>query len=412
VKVAVIGAGIIGLATAYQLSRRGVDVVIVTDRAPGAGASVNNAGWVVPAESGPVPAPGMTLQTLRWMLRPDSPVYVRPSASPSFVRFMLGLFLASNARSYAAGFEATARLAAGTMDELDRWAADGLAFEMHARGELRVYVDRHELGRAAGELGRQRRAGFEPAVLGGDEARALEPALSDDVVGAIRFPTERHVGPGSLVQVLVDRLRRDGVGWIEGGVTAARAIPGRGVELGGAFGEERADTAVIAAGAWSGQIVRHFGARLPIWPAKGYSIDYSPAPIALQIPVMLAEAHCVITPLEGTARLAGTIEFGGLDERVSARRVRALRRAPSRYLRDWRPDAPSRPPTAGLRPMAPDGLPVIGRLSAAPSVVVATGHAMLGLTLAPRTGALVADMLVEGRDPEVLTPFSPRRFGA
>jgi len=412
VKVAVIGAGIIGLATAYQLSRRGVEVTIVSDRGPGAGASSNNAGWVVPAESGPLPAPGAVLQTLRWMLRPDSPVYVRPSVSPSFLRFMFGLFRASNARAHAAGFEATARLAAGTMDELDAWAGDGVVFEMHAAGALRAYVDGRELGLAANALGPYEKAGFEPLLLDGDEARRLEPALSDAVVGGIRFPNERHVAPGSLVRALTERLRRAGVTWIDGRVTSARSVPGRGVELGGAFGQRRADAAVIAAGAWSGSLARRFGASLPIRPAKGYSLDFEPPPAPLHGPVMFAEAHCVITPFERSTRLAGTLELAGLDEQISARRVRALREAPSRYLRAWRPDGPARPATAGLRPLAPDGLPVIGRLRAAPNVVVATGHAMLGLTLAPRTGALVAEMLAEDRDLEVLRPFSPGRFGA
>jgi D-amino-acid dehydrogenase len=412
VRVAVIGAGIIGLATAYQLSRRGVEVTIVTDRGPGAGASSNNAGWVVPAESGPLPEPGAVLQTLRWMIRPDSPVYVRPSVSPSFVRFMLGLFRASNSGAHAAGFEATARLAAGTMDELDAWAGDGLVFEMHAAGALRAYVDRHELRVAADELRAHEKAGFQPIVLDGDEARRLEPALSDEVVGGIRFPNERHVAPGGLVRALAERLRRDGATWIDGRVTSARSVPGRGVELQGAFGEQRADAAVIAAGAWSGHVARQLGASLPIRPAKGYSLDFEPPPVPLRGPVMFAEAHCVMTPFDASTRLAGTLELAGLDERISAQRVRALREAPSRYLRGWRPDAPSRAATAGLRPLAPDGLPVIGRLRVAPNVVVATGHAMLGLTLAPRTGALVAEMLVDGRDPEVLRPFGPGRFGA
>ena len=416
-KVAIIGAGIIGLATAYHLSRRGVDVVIITDREPGAGASVNNAGWVVPAESGPIPAPGLTLQALRWMLRPDSPVYIRPSARPSFIRFMLGLYRAANARAHATGFDATARLAYGTMDELDRWTADGLAFEMHERGELRAYVDRQELRHTIREVERYREAVFEPAVLDGDAARALEPALSDEVVGAIRFPNERHVEPGSLVRALVERLRHAGVAWIEGRVTEGSVTAGRTtrdgqLRIGGAFGEQQADAAVIAAGAWSGEVARFFGARLPIRPAKGYSVDYVPAPLAQRIPIMLAEAHCVVTPFAGKTRVAGTLELGGLDERVSARRVDALRRAPLRYLRNWRPDASSLTPTAGLRPLTPDGLPVIGRLRAAPNVVVASGHAMLGLTLAPRTSALLAGVLLDGDDPAVLKPFSPRRFGA
>jgi D-amino-acid dehydrogenase len=322
------------------------------------------------------------------------------------------MFRACSPSAFAAAFEATARLGHGTMAELDRWASEGLAFEMHHEGELHVYVDPAELRRAAADLGRHERAGFQALELRGDEARALVPELSDAVIGAIRFPDQRHVRPASLVAALVDRLRTLGAGWLDGPATGGRSLPAGGFEVRGGFGVARADAVVIAAGAWSSNVARLFGVRLPIRPGKGYSVDYVPASVALRIPLMLSEAHCVMTPLDGALRVAGTMELGGLDERISATRVRALQRAPGRYLRGWDPAASSAAPTAGLRPMAPDGLPIIGRLSGFEGLYVATGHAMLGLTLAPRTASLLAGLIVDGADPDVLRPFSPRRFGA
>jgi len=411
-KVVVVGAGVVGLATAYSLAKRSAEVVVVGDRAPGGGASSNNAGWVVPAESGPVPGPGIILDTMRSMAKPDSPVYVRPAASPGFIRFMVGMLRACNATAYHNAFEATARLARGTMEELDAWAADGLAFEMHADGEVRAYLDAAEHAKAAADLPAYERAGFEPASLTGDEARSLVPELSDAVAGAIRFPNERHVRPATVVNALVARLDTLGVARLDGAVTAAWALPSGGVELRGRFGTARADAVVIAAGAWSAPVARMLGVTLPIRPGKGYSVDYVPAQLAMRSVVMLAEAHCAVTPFDGATRVAGTMEFGGLDERISAVRLRAIRRAPGSYFRGWDPDAPSQAPSAGLRPMTPDGLPVIGRLRPFDHVYVASGHAMLGLTLAPRTGALVASMILDGGTPDVLAPFSPRRFGA
>lgn len=411
-KVAIVGSGIIGLATAYSLARRGAEVVVVGDRTPGAGASSNNAGWIVPAESGPVPAPGVVLQTLRWMLRPDSPVYVRPSVSPSFLAFMWTMLRSCNERAYWEAFEATARLARGTMDEVDAWAADGVAFELHAHGELRAYISRDDLRTATAGIARYERAGFDPQVMTGDEARAAVPGLGDAVVGAIRFPNERHVRPATLVAGLVGRLESLGVEMVRGAVTGGWALPSGGVELRGPFGSLLADALVVAAGAWSPDVARLFGARLPIRPGKGYSVDYVPPRLEMDSVVMLSEAHCAVTPLDGATRVAGTMEFAGRDERVSAVRVRALREAPGRYFQAWDPDAPSLAPSAGIRPMAPDGLPVIGRLAPFDHVYVACGHAMLGLTLAPRTGTELTSMILDGGTPEVLRPFSPRRFGA
>jgi D-amino-acid dehydrogenase len=431
-KVIVIGSGVVGLATAYSLAWRGAAVTVIGDRPGTVGASGTNAGWVVPTESGPVPAPGLVVQALRWMLQPDSPVYVRPIASPSFIRFMVGMARACTPRAYDAAFEATARLGLGTLEELDRWAADGVAFESHEAGELRAFVDPRDLRRATDDLGRYERAGFEPERLDGAGARVLVPSLSDAVVGAIRFRGARHVRPGAVVEALARRARELSVTFVEGRVDRGAIRPSGEVEVGwavdgppdgqrggqhgrqptGQRGSAFADAVVIAAGAWSGRVAAAFGASLPMRPGKGYSLDYRPPILGSEIPLMLAEAHCVMTPLDGMTRLAGTMEFGGFDELVSARRVRALRRAPARYLRDWDPDAPATPPTAGLRPMTPDGLPVIGRLGESRSLFVASGHAMLGLTLAPRTGRLLADMILDGAGPEVLAPFSPRRFGA
>lgn len=411
-KVVVVGSGVIGLTAAYSLARRGAEVIVIGDRAPGSGASSNNAGWVVPAESGPVPGPGVILRTIRWMLHPDSPVYVRPSARSSFITFMAAMLRSCNATAFWQGFEATARLARGTMDELDAWVADGVSFEMHAEGELRAYLGDDELQAAAADVDRYRGAGFEPQVLSGDEARAAVPELSDAVVGAIRFPNERHVRPSTVIAGLVARLEALGVVMVEGSVTRGWALPSGGVEVGGPFGSVTAEAGVIAAGAWSARVARLFGASLPIRPGKGYSVDYVPGQLAMRTVVMLAEAHCAVTPLDGATRVAGTMEFGGLDERISPVRLRAIREAPGRYFRRWDPDAASLPPSAGLRPMTPDGLPVIGRLAPFRSVYVASGHAMLGLTLAPRTGALLADMILGGTDPAELRPFSPRRFGA
>ncbi len=146
-------------------------------------------------------------------------------------------------------------------------------------------------------------------------------------------------------------------------------------------------------------------------PGKGYSVDYTPAPTQLKAMVNLSDAKVAVTPMDGRLRLAGTMEFAGLDTAIHPLRVRAIQNAPTRYFVDWNPDrTPEIGPWAGIRPMTPDGLPIIGRLHGLPNAWVATGHGMLGVTLGPATGRGVAQAIGAGTVPAVLAPFDPQRF--
>jgi D-amino-acid dehydrogenase len=410
-RVTVIGAGIIGLSIAYRLAGRGCEVTVVNRTETHSGASNNNAGWLVPGDCGPVPAPGIVLQTMRWMLQQGSPLYVRPSLQPDYLRFLVGMLRACNATAYRNAVDALLRLAAGTMEEFDAWAADGISCEMHKAGELRAFLTDEEFHAVFGGLDQLRRAGVEIEVLDGNGARDLVPELSDEVAHAIFFPTHRHVQPETIIDGLVSRCHALGVRFVGGSIDQVTVRPSGAIELRGTAEPVEADSCVVAAGVWSRQVTRLFGVPLPIHAGKGYSLDYAPSPLPATRPnIMLCEAHCAVTPLDGATRVAGTMEFGSLDETVNDARVRAIRTAPRRYLRDWNPDASASTPTAGLRPMTSDGLPVIGRLGQHRNVFVASGHGMLGLTLAPRTAVEVVHMVVDGQAPEVLAPFSPSRF--
>ena len=178
-----------------------------------------------------------------------------------------------------------------------------------------------------------------------------------------------------------------------------------GIEAGGEFIE--GDEFLIAAGAHSGDLARLLGCRVPVQAGKGYSLHYEPAPLEIGHALYLYEARVGATPLDGAVRFAGTMEFSGTNVRIRERRVQAIAAAAERYLTDWPADAPGRA-WAGMRPMTPDGLPVIGRLTE--NVTIASGHAMLGVTLAPATGDVVAELITTGRAPEVIKPFDPNRF--
>lgn len=413
-RVVVIGAGIVGLCAARELRRHGWDVVVLDARRPGAGASHGNAGWVVPGHSAPVPAPGLVQTSLRWMLRADSPLYIRPRLEIGFARWLLGFWRSCNTRAFGEGQAALAALNRRTFDLFDELERDGLECEQRRDGLLFVYTDRAGIEHDLRELEALRPYGYDiPAVLDGDAARDLEPALSDRVVAGFHVTPERHLRPDRLVAALAERLAADGVEIRSGSpATGFSHAAGRVVAVETPAGSVAADAVLIAAGAWTGRVARLAGARLPIEAGKGYSLDYAPPPRSVGRPLSLHGARVAVTPFAGSVRLAGTMELSGINDRIRPERVAAIARAGATFLRDWPADPPLAPPAwTGMRPMTPDGLPVIGLLPGFGNLAVASGHGMLGLTLAPATGEAVAALLTEGRTPEVLLPFAPGRFG-
>lgn len=407
-RVVVVGAGVVGLACAYSLRKRDYEVTVVDAAGPGAGASEGNAGWVTPSLSMPVPAPGMVGQSLRWMFRSDSPLYIKPTLDPRRISWLFGLLRNCTESRYERGLEATLRLNARTFELFDELLLDGVEFEMHRAGLLFCFLDPTKRDHVLDELARAKELGYSPVPMKRDEMEQVEPQISQHVDNGILLEQERQVRPESLVTGYVKRLLDEGVevlpGTRIGGFEYARDSV-VGVRNGEGWIE--ADEVVLAAGAHTGDLARRLGVRLPIDAGKGYSLHYEPAPVHVDHALYLYEARVGVTPFDGAVRFAGTMEFSGVNTRLHPKRVDAIARSATRYLRDWPADARGRA-WAGMRPIAPDGLPLIGRI--ARNVTVASGHSMLGVTLAPVTGELVATSIAESCTPDLLRPFDPMRF--
>lgn len=406
----VIGGGVIGLTTAYHLAREGETVTLVDQRQTGLGASDVNAGWVVPAESAPVPGPGVVLQSLKWMTRPDSPLYIKPSLKPDFIAFMLGMFRASNGKAQRAGFAAMLALAENTVHTFDDYRDDGVDYELHHTGLLMAFKDKELMQHHLGYVDLAERYGLAPNVLLGDDVRAHEPLLNDSVEGGLYFPKELSLDPSAFGRALHRKLVELGVEIVENSpIDGVQEAGGRVTSVSSGTELFSGDNFVLAAGAWTGKLSRLFGANLPIRPGKGYCVET--APLGLRSATNLHDAKVAVTPLETRLRLAGTMEFGGLDEKINQVRIEAILRAPGNYFRDWEPPKTSDiRPRAGMRPMSPDGLPIIGRLPRHSNAFVSGAHAMMGVGFSPATAVLLTDMIRTGKVSPLLEPFTPKRF--
>lgn len=409
----IIGGGVIGLACAHALLRRGHRVTVLERGALGAGSSFANAGWIVPSFSAPIPAPGLAAKSLGWMLRPDSPFHLSLRAAPGLAAWLWQFRRHCNQDDYARGVAALARLNRTTMQRFDALAADGVRFEMHRQGVLFAFLDEGELRATHARLQALADHGYEPPVLlRGTALQAAQPGLKPQVCGGLSVAGERHVRPDTLTAGLAAFLRAAGAELREGvEVLDWDTRNGRIAAVRTADGIVAGDHFVLAAGVHTGLLGRRLGLRLPIQSGKGYSLSFGRASPVRQ-PLDLVEAGVVCSPFEHGWRLAGTMELSGIGERADPRRIEALRRGARRYL-DLPADAVAGGRAwMGQRPLTPDGLPVIGPLPGWANGYVASGHAMLGMTLAPVTAALIADWITRGGSDIEGAAFDPGRFAS
>jgi D-amino-acid dehydrogenase len=408
-----VGGGPVGACCALELARGGADVVLLEREAevcPAVSGAFANCGLLVPSDATPLAAPGVLGQGLRWMLDASSPFYIAPRPSAALVRW-LWLFRAacSEERAQAAApvLRALHVMSARLHDALA--AEHGDRWHFHHDGELQVYETPAGLAAAVEAVERARALGARVDDVTPTEARTLFPDLRCELAGAFFFPEDGHLDPMRFTRAVAALAEQAGATIVNGAEALALEPAASGVRVATTRGAVDAAQVVLAAGAWTPLLTRGLGLRLPIEPAKGYSVDVDRPAGFPELPLYLGDAHVVITPIGDILRLGSTLELSGWDMRVRPRRVAYLREGGRRAI-GLPADGPVRRLWRGPRPVTPDGLPVIGRVPGRDRVILATGHCMLGLSLGPVTGRLVAQ-LAGGARPEIdLAPLAAQRF--
>jgi D-amino-acid dehydrogenase len=413
-RVAVVGAGIVGLSTAWFLQEHDVHVTVYDRQHVAAGSSWGNAGWLNPSMTAPLPEPSVLRYGVRAVLNPSSPVYVPLRPDPQLLRFLTGFARHSTARRWATGMRAYApvnRAAVAAFHELTDADVDARTYP--ADPFLACFRTPQESAGLREELEDIRASGQDVGydVLTGAEARAAEPTLSDAIGCAVRLHDQHYINPPVFLAALADAVRRRGGRIVEGAtVTDVRDGAGGAVLSTEGQAGESFDQVVLAHGAWLGGLARRFGVRQPIQAGRGYSFSVSGDRLP-RAPLYFPSQRVACTPLttpEGTRlRVAGTMEFRAPDAAADPRRIDAIVEAARPLLRGVDLDD-RRDEWVGSRPCTVDGLPLIGPTSS-PRVFVAGGHAMSGIFLGPITGKLLAQGIVSGSTPPELVPFDPLR---
>jgi D-amino-acid dehydrogenase len=409
-RVAVVGAGMVGLATAWFLQERGVEVTVLDREGVAAGASWGNAGWLTPGIATPLPEPAVLRYGVKAVLSPSSPVYVPPSADHRLLRFMAGFAARSTMRSWKKAMGSLVPVNGMALESFDLLREGGVRAEtQEARSFVAAYRTEAERRTLLEEITHIRDAGQDIAfdALTGDQARALEPLLSEQVGAAIVLHGQRYIDPGSYLQALAASvLDRGGKLETSATVTSVRDH-GTGVQVTTAEGlVEEVDAVVLATGAWLGGLARRFGVRRLVQAGRGYSftVDVDRVPHG---PVHLPAARVACTPVDGALRVAGMMELRSPEAPLDPRRVAAIAEAARPLLVGADLDS-RRDEWVGSRPVTTDGLPLVGA-TRSPRVFAAGGHGMWGITLGPATGRLLSDTIVTGRVAPELAPFDPLR---
>lgn len=414
-RVVVLGAGVIGMAVAQACAEEG-HAVTVLERSPRRrdGCSFGNAGMVVPSHFTPLATLGTLQLGLKWMWNPRSPLYLRPRWDWDFFAWMLRFVASANPVKVALAEPVLRDFNLFSREVYEELAGRGWDFGWERRGLLMLCRTGHGLREEARAALRARQLGLEVDVLGSGDLCAVERGVYLRVEGAVHYRGDRHLVPERFVRCLEEDAASRGADLRFGVEVAGWDCRGgrvRGVRT-SAGGYVEADEFVVCGGAWSDVVVEGLGLRLPMQPGRGYSLTL-PQPRQLpEVCSILCEDRVAVTPMAGALRVGGTMELAGMGRPVNPERVAALGRAFVRYYPQFEErEFEGIEPWQGMRPCSPDGLPYLGRTGRWSNVVVATGHAMMGLSLAPGTGRLVASV-VGGRDPEVpVGLFSPDRFG-
>ncbi len=416
-KVLIIGGGVIGLCSAWFAAKAGLNVTIIERGGPTHDScSLGNAGMVVPSHFTPLAAPGMVSMGLKMLWNPESPFYIKPRLSMDLARWGWRFMRSCNQEQVNRAGPLLRDLSLESR-RLFEWfdESEGLDFELQRKGLLALFQTESGLQEEAHTAKRANELGIPAEVLTPSQIAELETGAEINALGAVFYPKDCHLSPNQFMSQLTKGLMKQGVKFLwetelADWVTQTDSIQGIRTQKGDLI---EADQFVLAGGSWSPQSSRKLGIRAPMQAGKGYSVTIDPVFPRPEICSLLMEARVAVTPMGSALRVGGTMEIAGLDPTIHSRRVDGILKSLPKYYPQYQHNQfKSLPVWTGFRPCTPDGLPYLGRTQAWSNLILATGHAMMGLSLGPVTGQLVGQIL--SRQPLPLWELdllAPERFG-
>ena len=395
-KVIVAGGGVIGLCTAHYLNKAGHEVTLIDKGDLKHGTSFGNAGYISPSHFIPLASPGIVAKGLQWMLSSTSPFYIKPRLNMDLIRWALTFWKRSGKATMERNIphlnnilQLSRELTSEIRNEL------GNQFRMEEKGCLMLYksslTEKHEI-----ELAKEAAAlNIDTKVFSAKEIQAMEPEVEVNVRGGVLYPIDAHLHPGDLMQTIHEHLQQSGVQFqLETTITGFEKQGRKVTKVLTDKGDFTGDEIILATGSWLPATSRDLGIDLLLQAGKGYSMTFDAVEKNLHYPAILVDDRVAMTPMGADLRMGGTMEISGIGSPMLMKRVQSIFKAAKNYYPNLPVEFPDQNKIwSGLRPLSPDGLPYIGRHSTYDNIVMAGGHAMLGLSLAAATGKLVEEIV-------------------
>lgn len=412
-RIGIVGGGVIGLCAAYYLRKKGHKVIIFEQGDPQNGCSWGNAGMIVPSHIIPLAAPGMIAQGIRWMFDSQSPFYVRPRLSKSLLKWGY-LFYRHATHEHVAKAAPALKEISLYSKALYKEMVKELPFDIgyNERGLLMLYQTKETEAEETETVKLANKHGIEAHILSPEEVQKLEPDVRVSVRGGVYFPGDAHLVPQELIAALIYWLKQHDVTILSNTPVTEIEVKQNKIQTIEANSKTYdLDEVILSAGSWSGIIGSKLRIHLPLQAGKGYSFTLEDVKKNTRIPSIFLEARVAVTPMGNALRFGGTMEISGIDHSINMKRVKGIADSVSRYYPDMNVTLPAKETVwHGLRPCSPDGLPYIGRHPALKNLIIATGHSMMGVSLAPATGKLVSDIVDDEMPVFSIESFFPDRF--
>lgn len=412
-KITIIGGGVIGLCSAYYLQKEGYDITVIERGDITDGCSFGNMGYMSPSHFMPLASPGIISEGLKHMLSSSSPFYIKPRLNLDLMQWGWHFWKSSNAataKKNATHLNNILQLSRALINEMRNDIGD--VFDMEEKGCLMMCKQQKTLDHEFHLADDAEKFGLKVDRLLKDAVQQLEPDVELDIAGAVLFKDDCHFNPGKMMLALKKYLQNQGVLFqLNTTVTGFEKTNSRVSAVITDKGKFACGQLVVATGSWLPVVAKMMGIKLLLQPGKGYSHTYEYVEKNIKYPAILVDGRCAITPWANQLRIGGTMELSGINNKVLVSRMQGIYNS----ARDFYPGLKIEFPPAdkiwsGLRPVTPDGLPYIGKTSVYENVVIAGGHAMLGISEGTGTGKLVTEIIKQQTTSINISAFNPQRF--